>query len=164
MAWSDSRIFQAWIDQPMMRDPAQTSPTGGTGEIKTNDAVKVTLFNNTTTPSRTAAVASTGYNTGVWVTANEVTSGTDWVAAGIALSGKNITASAGVVNFSATNITSTATATLTAYGLLVYDDTITGGTVAKQGICYLYFGGAQTVTSGSFSVNWNASGLMTFTT
>ena len=36
------------------------------------DTVNAALFNNTTTPDKTAAVGSTGYNTGVWMTANEV--------------------------------------------------------------------------------------------
>ena len=41
------------------------------------------------------------------------------------------------------------------YGCLVYDDTIAG----KNGICYNYFGGAQQVTSGSYTIVWNASGI-----
>jgi hypothetical protein len=45
------------------------------------------------------------------------------------------------------------------YGCLVYDDTITAGTVADQGICFNYFGGAQSVTAGTFTIIWNASGI-----
>ena len=49
------------------------------------DTVKAALFNNTGTPDKDAAVASTGYNTGAWVTGNEVTGSSEWVAAGRAL-------------------------------------------------------------------------------
>jgi hypothetical protein len=48
-------------------------------------------------------------------------------------------------------------------GCLVYDDTLTAGTVADQGVSYHWFGGAQSVTAGTFSVIWNASGLVRFT-
>ena len=32
----------------------------------------------------------------------------------------------------------------------MYDSTISGGTVVKQGMCYNYFGGSQSVTAGTF--------------
>ena len=57
--------------------------------------------------------------------------------------------------FDAADLTSVATATLSGVeGGLTYDDTITVGTggIAKQGVCYNYFGGAQSVVSGTFSV------------
>lgn len=161
MAWADSRVFQQWINNPML-GPVASLPTSYAGIVA--DTVNAALFNNSVTPDRTAAVASTGYNTGTWVTANEVTGGSDWVAGGRALGTKAVTPSAGVVTYSAANLTSAAVATITAYGILVYDSTITAGTVAKQGICFNYFGGVQTVTGGTFSVNWSASGVMTFTT
>jgi hypothetical protein len=143
---------------------------GAVGSTPTNyvsltaDTVKAALFNNTGTPDRTVAASSSGYNTGQWVTANEVTGSSQWVAGGVALSSAAINAASGVVTYSASNITGTATVTMSGiYGVLVYDSTITGGTVAKQGICFNYFGGAQQVTSGTFSINWNASGIFTFT-
>ena len=49
-------------------------------------------------------------------------------------------------------------------GCLVYDNAITGGTVAKQGFCYNYFGGSLGVTSGTFTLNWSLTGIATFTT
>lgn len=161
MAWADSRVFQEWIRNPML-GPVASLPTSFGGIVA--DTINAALFNNSVTPDRTAAVASTGYNTGTWVTANEVTGGSDWVSGGRALGTKAVTPTAGVVAYTAANLTSAAVATLTAYGLLVYDNTISGGTVAKQGICFNYFGGAQTVTGGTFSVNWNASGVFTATT
>jgi len=35
--------------------------------------------------------------------------------------------------------------------------------VAKQGVCYNYFGGAQSVTAGTFTIVWNVNGVCRFT-
>jgi hypothetical protein len=35
--------------------------------------------------------------------------------------------------------------------------------VADQGLCFLWFGGAQSVTAGTFSVVFNAAGIVTAT-
>ncbi|MFD4474691.1 hypothetical protein ACFWPU_01040 [Streptomyces sp. NPDC058471] len=137
------------------------------------DAVKVALFNNTTAPDKDAASTSTGFNTGQWVTGNEVTDSdgsSDWVTTGIALGSKTFTsnpgAAAGVLMFDAADTTHSNTVTITnAYGCLVYDDATTAGTggVAKQGITFHYFGGAQSVTTGTFTVVWHANGLFRIT-
>jgi hypothetical protein len=42
------------------------------------------------------------------------------------------------------------------HGGLVYSDTI-ASPVADQGVAYLYFGGAQSVTAGSFTVVYDAT-------
>jgi hypothetical protein len=47
--------------------------------------------------------------------------------------------------------------------VLVYDATITAGTVAKQGLCFNYFGGTQSVTGGTFTIVWDATGVFKFT-
>lgn len=158
MAWTDSRVFREWVLGPMM----QAAGTGYTG--LDSDTVKVALFDSTATPDRDAAVGATGYNTGTWTTAREVSGGTNWPAGGRPLSGKTVTApDSGAVMFDAADLAGAGTLTLTgAYGCLVYDDSITGGTVADQGITYLYFGGPQSVTSGTFSVIWNSSGIVRF--
>ena len=44
------------------------------------------------------------------------------------------------------------------YGCLVYDST-----VSSYGLCYLYFGGVNSVTDGTFTVVFNASGIFTLT-
>ena len=49
------------------------------------------------------------------------------------------------------------------YGCFVYDDTITAGTVADQGVCFNYLGGVNAVTAGTFTVIWSASGIARFT-
>jgi hypothetical protein len=66
--------------------------------------------------------------------------------------------------FDAADLTGAATITITdANGCLVYDDTITAGTVADQGVSYHWFGGAQSVTAGTFSVIWHANGINRYT-
>jgi len=158
MAWTDSRVFREWVNGPMF----QASGTGYTG--LDSDTVKVALFNNSVTPNKDAAVGSTGFNTGTWLTANEVTDATNWVSGGRALSGKTFTTPAsGVSRFDASDLSGGGTLTLTnAFGCLVYDDTITAGTVADQGASFHYFGGAQSVVSGTFTIIWNANGLIEF--
>lgn len=157
MAWTDSRVFREWPLQTM-----QVSGTGYTG--LDSDTVKAALFDNTVTPDKDAAVGSTGYNTGTWTAAREVSGGANWAAGGRALSGKTFTSpDTGIAMFDAADLAAGGALTLTnAYGCLVYDDTISGGTVADQGVCFLYFGGAQSVTAGNFSVIWNSSGIVRF--
>jgi hypothetical protein len=154
MAWSASGVFEAWFEQAM-----QVSGTGYTGID--SDTVNAALFNNTTTPDKTVTVGSTGYNTGVWVTANEVTDATNWVAGGRALASKTFSSpSSGVFMFDAADLAGGGTLTISnAFGTLVYDNTITAGTVAKQGISFHYFGGGQSVTAGTFTIVWSANGL-----
>lgn len=162
MSWTDSRVFAAWISNPMLAAPGSL-PTGY-GGLPT-DTVRCALFNGTTTPDRTAAVASTGYNTGQWVTANEVTGASEWVAGGRQLTSDAVSQSGGVVSYTAASLTGTATITMSGiYGCLIYDAAITGGTVAKQGVCYNYFGGSQSVTSGTFTVTFSGSTVCQFTT
>jgi hypothetical protein len=45
------------------------------------------------------------------------------------------------------------------YGDLLYDFTL-ATPVAKQGCAFHSFGGVQQVTAGTFSIQWNAAGLM----
>jgi hypothetical protein len=125
------------------------------------DTINVALFNNTTTPDRTAVVGSTGFNTGVWTTTNEVTDVTNWVSGGRALASKTFTIDTGSssICFGAANLSGGGNVTISnAFGCFVYDSTITAGTVAKQGLCYNYFGGAQSVVAGVFTIVWATPG------
>jgi|SRR5215213_857881 len=160
MAWTDSRVFREWVAGPMM----QASGTGYTG--LDSDTVKAALFNNTVIPDRDAAVASTGLNTGVWTPANQVTDATNWQSGGRTLASKTFTTpSSGLAVFDAADLSGGGTVTITnAYGCLVYDDSISGGTVVDQGVCFNYFGGAQSVVAGSFTIVWNSDGIMKITT
>jgi len=161
MAFTASAIFREWPIQAL-----QVSGTGYTG--LDSDSVKAALYGNTGTPDKDAAVGLTGYAaaTSAWVVANEVTDATNWVAGGRVLAGKTFTTPAtGVAMFDATDLAGGGNVTVAnVYGCLVYDDTITAGTVADQGVCYNYFGGPQSVTAGTFTIIWNANGVLRFTT
>lgn len=151
-------MFREWPSQAL-----QVSGTSYTG--LDSDSVKVSLHNNSITPDKDAAVGSTGFNTGVWTTTNEVTD-TNWPSGGNTLAGKAFTTpSSGVLMFDATDLSHSGTVTLAnVYGCLVYDDAITGGTVADQGVSFHYFGGGQSVTAGTFTIVWHSNGLFRITT
>lgn len=166
MAWTDSRMFREWPKSVFGQgQTAAVLPAGYAGLGA--DTVKVALFNNTGTPDKDAALTSTGYNTGQWTTGNEVTDATNWVAGGRTLASKTLTVpSTGVFMFDAADLAGGGTVTITnAYGCLVYDDTITAGTggIADQGMSFNYFGGAQSVTAGTFTIVWNANGIARIT-
>jgi hypothetical protein len=150
MAWSASKVFAFSV-----------LTVGQNGVKYSTDAYKVALYSsNTMTPDNTVTTAAlTEYN-GVasqWVTGNEV-SGTGYSAGGVAVSSPTWTQSTNVVTFTSAGTPQWTNASFTAYGCLVYDTT-----VSNEGLCYNYFGGAQTVTSGTFTISWNASGIASFT-
>ena len=166
MAWANSSIFQQAMLNPIARGVAGTTgfPTtyGASGLL--GDLVNVALFNNTTTPDKAAVVGSTGYNTGVWTTGNEVTDVTNWVAGGRAALSKTwaIDTGSSSVCFNAANTSGGGNVTISgAFGCMVYDNAITAGTVAKQGMCYNFFGGTQSVTAGTFTIIWATVGATT---
>ena len=162
---SVSAIFQQAMLNPIMgRLWTTAAPT--TFSSLSADTVKAALMNNTGTPDKTAAVASTGFNTGQWTAAtNEVIDATNWVSGGRALGTKafSIDTGSSSICFQAAATAGGGNVTITnAYGCLVYDDTITAGTVAKQGLCYNSFGGAaQGVTGGTFTILWATVGALT---
>lgn len=163
MAWSASAMFQAW---PHM----MLGNFGSNGFVSLEeDTIKAALFDNDITPDKDAVITSTGLDTGQWTkSGNEVIDGdSDWPTGGLALASKVVSdQTAGVTRFDAADLTHANTVTLTnAFGCLVYDDTTTAGTggVADQGVTYHYFGGGQSVTAGTFTIIWHASGLFQIT-
>ena len=158
MGWSASAIFQQAMLNPIAgRCWTTAAPT--TYSSLSADTIDAALFGNSGTPDKTAAVASTGYNTGQWTTGNEI-SGTGYTAGGTALGSKAFAIDTGSssICFSAANPSWTGATLSAVYGCLVYDATITAGTVAKQGLCFNYFGGSQSVTGGTFTINWATPG------
>lgn len=156
MAWSNSKIFMAFIEDAFEN----------TAALDLNaDTFKAALYDNDITPSQTVTSANTAYGAGQWVAAgNEVTDGTNWDTAGEPLTGVSSTFASNVFTFDAADTPQGgASCTLAnVYGCLVYDDTLTTP-VADQGICYNYFGGAQSVTAGTFTIVWNSAGLFAIT-
>jgi hypothetical protein len=154
MAWSASKIFTAAVEDMLENTAAMDL---------NSDTFKAALFNDTITPSQTVSAANSAYGAGVWASGG-VSDAVSWPAAGIALSGISSSFSTATYTFDASDTASNdSTTDLTnAYGCLIYDDTL-AAPVADQGLCYLYFGGANSVVSGSFTIVYSASGLFTLT-
>jgi hypothetical protein len=129
-----------------------------------SDTHKVALYDNDITPSQTVTSANTAYNVDQWTSSgNEVFEAGQWAQGGVALSSVTSATSSNVYTFDAADTASGSAADLAnVYGCLVYDDTI-ASPVADQGWCYNYFGGANSVVNGTFTVVWNASGIFAFT-
>lgn len=157
MAWADSRIFRAFLAD-MLENIVAFDLTGGT------DVPKVALYNNSITPDNDVTAANSAFNVGQWVTANEVSESGQWASGGVALASTVLDRSvADTVFYDAADTASGSAADLAnVFGCLVYDDTITTP-VADQGLCYNYFGGANSVVNGTFTVVWNANGIFRFT-
>jgi hypothetical protein len=156
MGWSTSAIFQQAALNPLLgKATGSTNPT--TFGSWTADTIDCALYGNTGTPNKADTVGNTGYNTGQWVTGNEIT-GTGYTAGGATLASKANTIDSGSSSlcFTAGNPSWTSATLSNVYGDLIYDASITatGSTVIKQGFCFNYFGGAQGVTSGTFTVQW----------
>lgn len=151
MSWSASFVFRA----------AALDMLGTRGLTLTSHALKLALFNNSVTPDKDAAAASTAYNTGTWLTANEIYQVGQWAQAGVAISGLALTTpSSGVVMLGATNPTSGTNCTISgAYGGLVYDSTVTTP-VANQGVSAHNFNASTGVTSGTYTAVIAAGGIL----
>lgn len=161
MAWSTSHCFRQWWADCLTR--TQTSLNFAT------DVPKVALYNNSVTPDENVTAVLSAYNatSSQWLTANEQFQAGQWAQGGVALSSitgtSNFTGTTDAIWYGAANTASGSACTLSnVYGDLLYDDTLTAP-VADQGIAFHYFGGAQSVTAGTFTVIWNASGLWRIT-
>ncbi len=155
MAWTNSKIFRQYLADIIDNTTAMDYGS---------DTVKIAIYGTGITPDNDVTAANSAYNTGQWVTGGELTSSTDWPAGGLTLASKTIgVGTADLVTIDAADSASGSNATLAGvFGGLVYDDTI-ATPVAKQGFCYLYFGGTQSVTAGTLTVVYAAAGLMSFT-
>lgn len=150
MAWSASGGFRQ-----MFIDDWKTTVTLNL-DLETH---KVALFNNSVTPDFDATAANSAFNASTWTTTNEV-SGTGYTSGGALLTTTTVTGVAGgLVMWDADDVAWAASTFSNAYGCLIYADAMTTP-VADQGICAVYFGGAYSVTSGTFTIQWSANGIM----
>lgn len=111
------------------------------------DTVKVMLLNNSHSFTSTNNVIGD-------VSANEI-SGTGYTAGGATLAGKAVTQGA-TTKWDATDVQWT-TATFTAYHAVIYDDTV----ATDDLICSIDFGGAKSVSAGTFKIQWHVNGIVT---
>jgi hypothetical protein len=102
------------------------------------DDFKLALYDN----SASFTAATTAYTS-----SNEVAASGSYVAGGGSLTRIDPTTS-GTTAFTDFADISFTTATITAYGALIYNDTATGDPT----VCVLDFGGAKTSTAGTFTV------------
>ena len=111
------------------------------------DAIRVALFDNVHTFTAT-------HNQWSEISANEI-SGTGYTTKGELIASGAVTQGA-TTKYDGTD-TSWTTATFTAYHGVIYDDTLTNDDL----IANIDFGGAKTVTSGTFTIQWAAGGIIT---
>lgn len=140
MGWTNSRIFVTFLEDCLENTAAYDLNL---------DAIKVALYSTSATPDNTVTTANRAYGVGQWVSgasgSNECYDGAEWPQTGQALGSVTCATAAAVLTFDAADEVSTGTSvTLSGasspYGCLIFDDD-----VGDSGICYNYFGGAQTV-------------------
>jgi hypothetical protein len=161
---ANSKIFTAYLHDVL----ANTSAA----DIDTDALIEAALFDNTITPLQTDTAAHAAYAGagGPWASGGVVDTGTSapagWPALGRPLAWGTATrwsvaTATPLVMDSDDTVSANAVTTLTnAYGCLIYDHT--AGTPTDEGFCYLSFGGANSVTLGTFTLVWNAAGVMSF--
>jgi hypothetical protein len=154
MGWSVSAIFQQAMLNPIAGRCWSTVVPTSYGSLSA-DAINCALFGNSGTPNKADTLANTLYTAGQWTTTNEIATGGGYTQSGIALGSKAFAIDTGSssICFTAANPSWTSATLSNVYGDFIYD-TITTGSYLKQGLCYNYFGGAQGVTSGTFTVQW----------
>jgi hypothetical protein len=155
MAWSNSKVFQQFIEDTILNVAAFDLDS---------DSFLCALYNNTPTPDNDVSAANSAYNVGQWATANEQYEAGQWAQGGVALASPTVSvATADVVYWDATDTASGATADLSnVYGCLIYDDTL-ASPVANQGVAYVYFGGANAVVNGTLTISWHSNGIIRWT-
>lgn len=154
MAWTNSKIFRSALRDALGNVTALDLDA---------DSFKLANYNNSITPDQNAASASIAFNSGQWTTTNEVSQAGQWASGGIVIGTTVLDVSTnGIVMFDGADVASGSAATLAnVYGGLVYDDTLTTP-VADLGLCYLYYGGAASVTNGTLTVQFAATGISRF--
>lgn len=111
------------------------------------DTVKVSLYDN----SHSFTATDDGYTT-----TNELATSGGYTQGGATLASVAVSADTDGA-FDATD-TEWTSATFSAYHAVVWDDTPTSP--ANPLICSIDFGGIQTVSSGTFTIQWHADGIV----
>jgi len=115
-----------------------------------DDIIKVMLLDN-----NHSFVAT--HNQKSEIVANEI-SGTGYTASGAEIANKSVTQDA-TTKWDGDDVEWTS-ATFTAYHAVIYDDTLTNDDL----IASIDFGGAKSVSAGTFKIQWDANGIITLAT
>jgi len=89
------------------------------------------------------------------VSANELDNGNGYTTNGQALDSKAVATAGVTTSWDAAN-EDWADATFTAFHAVIYDTSVTDNLIAS-----IDFGGAKTVAAGTFTIQWNTSGIIT---
>lgn len=111
------------------------------------DTIKVALLNNSHSFTAT-------HNNWSEVSANELAASGNYSTGGATLADGAVTQGA-TTKFDATD-TAWSSASFTAYHAVLYDTS-----ASNDLICSFDFGGAQTVSSGTFTIQWHTDGIIT---
>lgn len=112
------------------------------------DTLRVMLLND-------SHAFDAAHNTKSQIVANELANGNGYTTNGAAIADGAVTQAA-TTKFDATDTAWTA-ATFTAYHAVIYDDTLANDDL----IASIDFGGAKTVSSGTFTIQWHTDGIIT---
>ena len=117
------------------------------------DTFKIAMF----TSSASLDATTTDYST-----SNEITnsSGTAYTAGGKALTNQGVTLSSTTAYTDFADVSWTS-ASFTANGAMIYNTTTDGGSGTTDAVCVIAFGGDNTVSSGTFTVQFPAAGATT---
>jgi len=116
------------------------------------DTIKVALYDN----SYDLTATSVDYST-----TNELATAGGYTQGGATLGSQTLTpvdGSSATIKFDAAD-TAWTSATFTAYYALLYDTTVHA--TDDNLICSIDFGGAKTVSAGTFTIIWDADGIIT---
>ena len=142
MAWpGKSQIYAYFILNQFNRIASESTVN--------TDTFNMALYGTGTPVNTGTTLASTEYGAS-WNTCTEVSNSGTYSAGGAALTSPTSTQSTNTWVFACTTAISFTSATISAYGCLIYDATV----AAKPGLCYLDFLGDQSVVGGTFTVTF----------
>jgi hypothetical protein len=127
-------------------------------ELET-DTLKLGLITSSVTPSASTADPCWGAGGTTNLSTYEVTPGGNYSAGGPTVPNNTFTESSGTVTLDAdnTSVAQDASNPTNARWGILYSDTATN----KDALAFVDLGGVTDLSSGGFSVTWNASGIMT---
>ena len=123
------------------------------------DVLKLGLVTSSVTPTASTADPCWGAGGTTNLSSNEVTPGGNYSAGGPTVANNTFVESGGTATLDAdnTSIAQNASNPTNARWGVLYSDTAT----AKDALAFVDLGGVTDLSSGGFSVTWNASGIMT---